>query len=99
MPTPDVIIEETARYYSLSTEDLRGQRRSKNTALARQVSMYLMRSLTNLSLKDIGEQYEDRNHSTVLNSIRKIEEQLEKDPQTGITIRDITSNINTTHGQ
>ena len=99
VPTPDVIIEETARYYSLSTEDLRGQRRSKNTALARQVSMYLMRSLTNLSLKDIGEQYEDRNHSTVLNSIRKIEEQLEKDPQTGITIRDITSNINTTHGQ
>ncbi len=99
VPTPDVIIEETARYYSLTTEDLRGQRRSKNTALARQVSMYLMRSLTNLSLKDIGEQYEDRNHSTVLSSIRKVEEQLERDPQMGITVRDITSNINTTHGQ
>lgn len=99
VPTPDVIIEETARYYSLSPEDLRGQRRSKNTALARQVSMYLMRSLTNLSLKDIGEQYEDRNHSTVLNSIRKVEEQLERDPQMGNTIRDITSNINTIHGQ
>lgn len=99
VPTPDVIIEETARYYTLSPEDLRGQRRSKNTALARQVSMYLMRSLTNLSLKDIGEQYEDRNHSTVLNSIRKVEEQLEKDPQMGITVRDITTNINTIHGQ
>lgn len=99
VPTPDVIIEETARYYTLSPEDLRGQRRSKNTALARQVSMYLMRNLTNLSLKDIGEQYEDRNHSTVLNSIRKVEEQLEKDPQMGITVRDITTNINTIHGQ
>jgi chromosomal replication initiator protein len=58
-----------------------------------------MRSLTNLSLKDIGEQYEDRNHSTVLNSIRKVEDQLEKDPHMGNTIRDITSNINTKHGQ
>ena len=99
IPTPDVIIEETARYYSLEPEDLRGQRRSKNTALARQIAMYLMRSLTNLSLKDIGEQFEDRNHSTVLSSIRKIEELLEKDPAINSTVRDITSNINTLHGQ
>ncbi|MEG0035673.1 MAG: chromosomal replication initiator protein DnaA [Oscillospiraceae bacterium] len=98
VPTPDIIIEETARYYSLEPDDLRGQRRSKNTAMARQVSMYLMRSLTNLSLKDIGEQYEDRNHSTVLSSIRKVEELFNKDAAMGITVRDITSNINTTHG-
>ena len=52
IPTPEVIIRETAKYYSLKEEDLRGQNRSKNTAMARQVSMYLMRSLTNLSLKD-----------------------------------------------
>ena len=99
VPTPDIIIEETARYYSLEPDDLRGQRRSKNTAMARQISMYLMRSLTNLSLKDIGEQYEDRNHSTVLSSIRKVEELINKDASVGITIRDITSNINTSHGQ
>ncbi|MEA4894648.1 MAG: chromosomal replication initiator protein DnaA [Oscillospiraceae bacterium] len=99
VPTPDIIIEETARYYSLEPVDLRGQRRSKNTAMARQISMYLMRSLTNLSLKDIGEQYEDRNHSTVLSSIRKVEELIIKDASIGSTIRDITSNINTSHGQ
>lgn len=94
IPTPDIIIEETARYYSFTGDDLRGQRRSKNLAMARQVSMYLMRSLTNLSLKDIGEQYEDRNHSTVLSSIRKVEEFLKTDPDIAATIRDITSNIN-----
>ncbi len=99
VPTPDIIIEETARYYSLDPGELRGQRRSKNTAMARQISMYLMRSLTNLSLKDIGEQYEDRNHSTVLSSIRKVEELILKDASFSITIRDITSNINTSHGQ
>ena len=65
IPTPESIIRETARYYSLKEEDLRGQSRSKNTAMARQVSMYLMRSLTNLSLKDIGAEYEDRNLSLI----------------------------------
>ena len=94
IPTPDAIIEETARYYSLLPEDLRGQRRSKNTAMARQVSMYLIRNLTNLSLKDIGEQYEDRNHTTVLSSVRKVEDLLKTNPDMAATVRDITSNIN-----
>ena len=80
IPTPERIIRETSRYYSLKEEDLRGQNRSKNTAMARQVSMYLMRSLTNLSLKDIGAEYEDRNHATVLSSIRKVEDLLKTDP-------------------
>ena len=94
IPTPESIIRETARYYSLKVEDLRGQSRSKNTAMARQVSMYLMRSLTNLSLKDIGAEYEDRNHATVLSSIRKVEDLLKTDPNMAGTVRDITSNIN-----
>ena len=94
IPTPESIIRETARYYSLKAEDLRGQSRSKNTAMARQVSMYLMRSLTNLSLKDIGAEYEDRNHATVLSSIRKVEDLLKTDPTMAGTVRDITSNIN-----
>ena len=94
IPTPDVIIKETAKYYSLKEEDLRGQNRSKNTAIARQVSMYLIRSLTNLSLKDIGAEYEDRNHATVLASIRKVEDLLKTDSSMAGIVRDITSNIN-----
>lgn len=94
IPTPERIIKETARFYSLREEDLRGQNRSKNTAMARQVSMYLMRSLTNLSLKDIGAEYEARNHATVLSSIRKVEDLLKTDPNMAGTVRDITSNIN-----
>ena len=95
IPTPERIISETARYYGLSEADLRGQSRAKNIARARQISMYLMRSLTNLSLQDIGAEFEDRNHATVLSSIRKIEDMLDKDRAMNITIRDITSNINT----
>ena len=99
IPTPKVIIRETSRYYSLKEEDLRGQSRSKKTALARQVSMYLMRTLTNLSLSEIGSEYEDRNHATVLVSIRKIEDLLKSDPDMPGVIRDITSNINSYSSQ
>ncbi len=98
IPTPDVIIEETARYFNLSPDDLKGQRRSKNTALARQVSMYLMRQLTNMSFKDIGTQYENRNHATVMASVNKIQDLIETDKQAADTIRDITSNINSKNG-
>jgi chromosomal replication initiator protein len=99
VPTPEAIITETGRYFGIDEEDIRGQRRSKNTAAARQVAMYLIRSLTNLSLVDIGEQFDHRNHSTVLNSIRKVEELLNTDPEMSATIRDITSNINAAHGR
>ena len=94
IPTPEVIITETARYFGQSNEDIRGQRRSKNTAIARQVAMYLIRRLTNLTLVDIGEEFEHRNHATVLSSIRKVEDLLKTDPDTAASVRDITSNIN-----
>ena len=98
IPKPDNIIRETAKFYSLREEDLRGQSRSKNTAMARQVSMFLMRQLTNLSLKDIGEEYEGRNHATVLSSIRKVEDLVTKDPKMAGIVRDITSNITSNTG-
>ena len=93
-PTPEIIIRETARYFQISEEELRGQSRSKNTAMARQVSMYLIRTLTDLSLQGIGEMYEGRNHATVLSSIRKIENLIQTDQKTATVVRDVTSNIN-----
>ena len=93
IPKPEYIIRETAKYYSLKDDDLRGQNRAKNVAMARQVSMYLMRSLSNLSLKDIGAEYEDRNNATVLSSIRNVEVLMQKDPKMAGVVRDITSNI------
>ena len=93
-PSPQLIIREIATYYSLTESDIRGQNRSKGTTNARQIAMYLMRTLTSLSLKDIGAQFEDRNHSTVLSSIKKVEDQIKSDPAMSVTIREITSNIN-----
>ncbi len=94
IPTPEVITSVTGRFFGIEETDIRGQNRSKNTALARQVAMYLMRNLTNLSLVDIGHEFGDRNHSTVINSIRKVETLIKTDSDTAAAVRDITSNIN-----
>lgn len=92
IPTPDIIIEETARYYQLEGADLRGNRRDRNTSLARQIAMYLIKTNTNLSLNLIGAEF-GKNHSTVHSSIMKIEELMKSDPDIAGTIQDITSNI------
>ncbi len=93
IPQPDNIIRETAKFYNLREEDLRGQNRSKTTTMARQIAMHLMRQLTNLSLAAIGEEFDGRNHATVLSSIRKVEDLMSKDPKFAGVVRDITSNI------
>ena len=99
IPKPETIIRETAKYYSQKEEDLRGQSRSKNTAMARQVAMYLMRTLIpNSTLNDIGDQFGGRNHTTVLSSIRKVEELMQSSSKMAEIIRDITSNITTNTG-
>ena len=70
LPTAEVIISETARYYGIPESALIGQSKQKTTATARQVSMYLCRTLISMVLTDIGEKHGGRNHATVLASIR-----------------------------
>jgi len=90
--TPDMIIEKVANYYSITPDDIKGQSRQKNTALARQISMYLIRKLLNMPLADIGAVVGNKDHSTVMHSIKKIESSM-SDPQFADTLRDITANI------
>ncbi len=94
MPTPGLIISEVSRFYSIEEQVLRGTLKTKNTAEARQVAMYLVRKLTNMSLPDIGKEF-GRDHTTILHGINKIEKLL-MDPAMGLqdNIRDIISNIN-----
>ena len=73
---------------------LYSQSRSRDVVNARNIAMYLIRRMTNLSLVDIGQQFEGRNHTTVMSSVNKIEDMLKNSPDMAATIRDITSNIN-----
>lgn len=94
IPSASVIIEEVCRYYGIEEEAIRGQRRTRDTATARQVAMYLMRKMTNLPLLSIGKEFEDRDHTTVLSSIRRVENEIKNSVAFSETIKDISANIN-----
>ena len=94
LPTADVIIEEVCKFYNIEPATLRGQGRSKDISLARQIAMYLIRQMVGTSLKDIGKEFDNRDHSTVLNSLSRIEALVKNDPEKAEIIKDITTNIN-----
>ena len=56
--------------------------------------MYLIRRMTNMSLKDIGKSFGGRDHTTVLHSLDKVEAQMRSDTAFAETVKEITTNIN-----
>ncbi len=93
LPTPALIISEVSRYYGIEETVLRGTLKNKSTAEARQVAMYLVRKMLNLSYPDIGREF-GRDHTTALHSVNKIESLLQKDDHPlHKTIQDISANI------
>ena len=79
--TPEGIREITANHFLTDSETLISRKRDQRTSTARHIAIYLTREMTNLSLPQIGELYGGRDHSTVLNSIDKIEERISVDPE------------------
>ena len=77
--TPDSIIQTVSDHYSVSGEEVTGKRRSRDIALPRQVSMYLIRELTPLSTTAIGRVFSGRDHTTVMHSCEKVAEMMRKD--------------------
>ncbi len=94
MPSADAIIEEVGKFYNIDPLDIKGKARNKDTVLARQVAMYELRRMTNLSLKDIGREFNGRDHTTAMHSIERIEKMVKESPEMAEVIKDINANIN-----
>ena len=94
LPSADTIIQEVARFYEMETEVVRGQSQNKDVATARNVAMYIIREMTQLSLAEIGQQFGGRHHSTVLNSINRVEKNMKEQPELTEIIKDITTAVN-----
>ncbi len=95
-PTPvtvDKIIEEVARTYLVSPEDIRSGKRNGAISAARQVSIYIVREITQMPMTEIGETFGGRDHSTIVYSMKKMEQKLQSDPHTRDTVEDIIKNI------
>ena len=94
LPTPSLIISQVCKFYNVDEAILRSTKKSKGVAEPRQIAMYLIRKLTNLSLPDIGREFA-RDHTTVIYAVDKITNALKNgDTNLQNTIRDITANIN-----
>jgi chromosomal replication initiator protein len=70
--TVGMIMAQTAAYSEFSIDDLCSTNRSRNLVLARQIAMYLCRELTEMSLPKIGQEFGNRDHTTVMHADRKI---------------------------
>ena len=94
LPTPSLIISQVCKFYSVDEAALRGSQKSKGIAEPRQVAMYLIRKLTNLSFPEVGKEF-SRDHTTAMYGIKKVESALKAgDTNLQNNIRDITANIN-----
>jgi len=77
--TIEIIQKFISDYYNLRLADLKSRNNSKSIAMPRQVAMYLCKALTHASLPEIGRSFGGKHHSTVIHSIRKIEDLRRKD--------------------
>ncbi len=86
------IIEEVARIYEVSENEIISRHKTAEVAKARQVAMYIARETTELPYKSIGESF-GRDHTTVLFSVNKIEELMKTSPYDKGLIEDIIKNL------
>jgi chromosomal replication initiator protein len=69
---PEQIKNSVAEYYNITISDINGKKRTSEIARARQVAMFLIKSMTTLSLPSIGKLFDGRDHTTVLHAVRNI---------------------------
>ncbi len=91
--TIDHIIRTVADHFKLSSNDLKGKKRTKNIVFPRQVAMYIARDITEYSTTELGLEFGGRDHTTVMHSCQKIDERLKTDPTLDLTIQRLVQMI------
>jgi len=84
--TPTEILRVVSAHYGLKVGDIKSKSNAKNIAFPRQVAMYMCKHLTDMSYPEIGKVFNDKHHSTVMYSVQKISELIERDAQFASTV-------------
>ena len=92
--TPEYIISVVAEHFHLTVADLCGNKRSSKIVMPRQIAMYLCRDIIDTSLKTIGKNLGDRDHTTVMHGIEKIEKELQSNDNLKNSIDTLKKMIN-----
>jgi chromosomal replication initiator protein len=91
--TVERIITEVARTLSVKPEDIRSSKHSAPISRARQVAAFVVRSCTSLTMKQIGQEFGGRDHTTIVYAIQKVENEMDKDASFKNMVNDIIKNI------
>ncbi len=93
--TVEKVQQAVARFYGLNIAELQGKTRARSVAFPRQVTMYLIRRLTNKSLEEVGRAFGGRDHSTVAHACARIERELAAEAQFNGTLESLIRQIKT----
>ncbi len=96
--TVDDILKLISQHYSIKLPDLKGKSRRKQILIARQVGMYLLKKHLDLSLVEIGKIFSGKDHTTVLNAVRKIKTQQQENGEIRKNIEDLNRKIHNLTG-
>jgi len=82
-----------AAYYKITMGDIKGKTRKKEIALARHIAMYMTHKNLKKTLEEIGEYFENRDHSTVIHGIKKVQNMIKEDSKISQIIYEIESRL------
>ena len=89
----DFIKETVAKYFSINKDDLAGSKRSNDIAFPRQIAMYLCREVANMSFPQIGNEFGNRDHSTVMHGYNKIAKEIKEKNNTKLIVESVKNII------
>jgi chromosomal replication initiator protein len=91
--TPNLVMETVANSFQITLSDLKSRKKDRKTALARQVAMYLIKQTNNCTLAQIGQDFGNRDHATVIHACQKIANDMDDNPYLRRKIQDIQQGI------
>ena len=89
----DFIQETVSKYFNIDKKDLIGNKRSNDIAFPRQIAMYICREVANMSFPKIGEDFGNRDHSTVMHGYRKIDKEIKENQNTKLIVESVKNII------
>ena len=89
----EFIKETIAKYFNIDKKDLESNKRSNDIAFPRQIAMYLCREVANMSFPKIGNDFGNRDHSTVMHGYKKIEKEIKNNTNTKLIVESVKSII------
>lgn len=91
--TSDYIQEVVAKYFNIDKKDLTSSKKSNDIVYPRQIAMYLCRTIGQMSLPKIGQDFGNRDHTTVMHAVNKIEKEMKEKTNTKLIVESVKNII------